>query len=55
MNFIKKLWQDERGMGIIEIAIIIVIIIALALIFKQQITDLIETIFDKVDISVQGI
>lgn len=45
----KKIWEDERGMGIIEIAIIIVIIIAIALIFKTQIEALIETIFDKIN------
>lgn len=55
MNCIKKLWKDERGMGIIEIAIIIVIIIALALIFKEQVMNLIDTLFNKVDLSVQGI
>lgn len=50
--FLKDLWKDERGMGIIEIAIIIVIIIALALIFKNQIEQLLNTIFDQIDDSI---
>ncbi|PKM51589.1 MAG: hypothetical protein CVV02_06555 [Firmicutes bacterium HGW-Firmicutes-7] len=52
---LKNLWKDERGMGIIEIAIIIVIIIALALIFKTQIEELINNIFNQIDTKVLGI
>ncbi|MBC7959378.1 MAG: hypothetical protein H7X94_05890 [Vallitaleaceae bacterium] len=55
MRGFTNLWKDERGMGIIEIAIVIVIIIALALIFQEQIQELINTIFDKIDISIEGI
>lgn len=52
MRILKNLWQDEKGMGIIEIAIIIVIVIALALIFQTQIIELVNSIFDKIDISI---
>lgn len=55
MNFIKKLWKDESGMGIVEIAIIIVVIVAVALVFQDEITKLIESIFKQVDLSVKGI
>lgn len=49
---IKKLIKDERGMGIIEIAIIVLIIIAIGLIFKTQIETLIETIFNQINADV---
>lgn len=52
---LQNLWQDERGLGIIEIAIIIVIIIALALIFKTQIEELMNSIFNQIDSSISGI
>lgn len=50
--FLNRLWKDERGMGIIEIAIIIVIIIALALIFKNQIELLLDKIFNQIDVNI---
>lgn len=46
--FLKKLWEDERGMGIVEIAIIIIIVIALALVFQDNVNDLLVDIFDKI-------
>lgn len=51
MNLLK-LWKDESGMGVVEIAIIIVIVIAIALIFRTQIEGLMTTIFDKINLSI---
>lgn len=50
-----SLIKNEKGMGIIEIAIIIVIIIALALIFKTQIEELMNSIFDQINTNISGI
>lgn len=44
--FINKKYVS--GITVIELALILVIIIALLLIFKNQLTDLINTIFDKI-------
>ncbi len=44
--------EDERGMGLVEVAIIIIIIIAMALIFQQEITELLATIFNRIDLKV---
>ena len=41
----KALWKDESGMGTVEIILIIVVLIALVIIFKTQITSLVNTIF----------
>lgn len=46
----KKFWQDERGMGVIEIALIIVILIGLALLFKREISTLLNSILSKMNI-----
>ena len=35
---IKNFWQDEDGMGVVEIVLIIVVLIGLVIIFKSQIT-----------------
>ena len=42
-----KLFKEEKGMGTIEIVIIIAILAALALLFRQQIMKLFNMILDK--------
>lgn len=47
----KKLfnWKlDNKGMGTVEMILIIVVLIGLVLIFKNQIQDLAEVIFEKI-------
>ena len=44
MNRMKVLWQDERGIGTVEMILILVVLIALVLIFKEQLTDLVKCI-----------
>lgn len=48
MNTIKRFIQDERGIGTVEMILILVVLIALVLIFKEQMTDLVNNIFDKI-------
>ncbi len=62
MNIIKKIGmkikskicygvqvlQDNSGMSVIELLLILVVIIALILIFKTQLTELVNTIFQKI-------
>lgn len=45
-----KLYVEENnaGMGTVEIILIIVVLIGLVIIFKSQITDLVESIFSKI-------
>lgn len=47
--------QDNSGMSVIELLLILVVIIALILIFKNQLTDLVNTIFDKITSESAGI
>ncbi len=47
--------QDESGMSVIELLLILVVIIALVLIFKNQLTDLVNTIFEKITSESAGI
>jgi len=43
-NFLK----DERGIGTVEMILILVVLIALVLIFKEKLTDLVNKIFEKI-------
>ena len=40
--------QKNEGMGTVEIILIIVVLIGLVIIFKEQITGLVEDIFEKI-------
>lgn len=40
--------MNDRGMGTVEMILIIVVLIGLVLIFKTQITELVGTVFDKI-------
>lgn len=44
----KKLWEDEQGIGTVEMILILVVLIALVLIFKSKLTSLVNEIFDKI-------
>lgn len=47
-NF-KQLLREEDGMGTVEmILIIVVVLVGLVLIFKEQITEIVESIFSKI-------
>ena len=47
-----KTWKDflreEDGMGTVEIILIIVVLVGLVILFKSQITEIVESLFDKV-------
>lgn len=52
---LKRLWnrvgecmKDESGIGVVEIILILVVLIGLVIIFKTQLTELVQTIFGKI-------
>lgn len=44
LEFMKK----EKGIGVVEVILILVVLIGLVIIFKSQLTDLVQSIFDKI-------
>ena len=48
----KKTWKDfireEDGMGTVEVILIIVVLIGLVMIFKTQLTQIVNNIFSKI-------
>lgn len=50
----KKL-MNNKGMGTVEIILIIVVLIGLVLIFKTQIMELVNTVFDKIAVDSNSI
>ena len=45
---VKSFLMDEDGVGVIELVLILVVLIGLVIIFKSQLTDLVESIFTKI-------
>lgn len=45
---VKEFWANEDGMGTVEIILIIVVLVGLVLIFKEQITNIINSLFSKI-------
>lgn len=44
----KEFALEEEGMGTVEIILIIVVLVGLVLIFKDQITKIVESLFSKI-------
>ena len=40
--------KEEDGMGTVEVILIIVVLVGLVIIFKSQITAIVESLFDKI-------
>lgn len=47
-KFLKDFWEDQSGMGVVEVILIIVVLIGLVIIFKNQITGVVNDIFEKI-------
>ena len=50
-NSLKKFRQflsEEDGMGTVEVILIIVVLVGLVVLFKNQITDIVESLFSRI-------
>ena len=46
---IREFWKDEQGVGVIELVLVLVVLIGLVIIFKKQITTLLQNIFKEIN------
>ena len=44
---IKNFWDDESGMGVVEVVLIIIVVVGLVMLFKKQITSLVNMLLSK--------
>lgn len=49
MKEAKAFYMDEQGIGVIEVVLILVVLIGLVIIFKKQISTLLESIFKEIN------
>ena len=45
---VKMFLQEEDGVGVVEIILILVVLIGLVIIFKEQLTELVQSILSKI-------
>lgn len=48
MYHLQSFLKEEDGVGVVEIILILVVLISLVLIFKSQLTSIVNTIFKKI-------
>ena len=44
---IKNFGDDESGMGVVEVVLIIIVLVGLVMLFKKQITSLVNMLLSK--------
>ena len=49
------LMKEKKGIGVVEVILILVVLIGLVIIFKSQLTSLVQTIFQKITSESAGI
>lgn len=52
---IKEKLEEEDGIGVVEVILILVVLIGLVIIFKSQLTSLVQNIFQKIVSESSGI
>ncbi len=49
MNEVKRFLREEDGVGVVEVILILVVLIGLVIIFKKQLTSLVNSIFETIN------
>ena len=55
MRYIFAKLKEEDGVGVVEVILILVVLIGLVIIFKSQLTSLVQNIFSKIVSESSGI
>ena len=55
IRYALQVLKDDRGIGGVEVILILVVLIGLVIIFKSQLTSLVQTIFEKITSESSGI
>lgn len=51
----KGFWQDNRGVGVVEIILILVVLVALVVIFKDQLTSMVTKAMEALEKSMSEV
>ena len=54
-NRVREILTEKKGVGVVEVILILVVLIGLLIIFKSQLTSLVQSIFKKITSESSGI
>lgn len=54
-QWIRDFWNDESGIGVVEMILILVVLIGIVLIFKDQLKALVNNIFKEINSKTKNI
>ena len=54
-NRVREILTEKKGVGVVEVILILVVLIGLVIIFKSQLTSLVQNIFQKIVSESSGI
>ena len=55
IRYALQVLKDDKGIGVVEVILILVVLIGLVIIFKDQLTSLVNSIFEKITSESSGI
>ncbi|MCH5268390.1 MAG: hypothetical protein J1E62_08615 [Lachnospiraceae bacterium] len=55
INRWKQFWNDESGIGVVELILILVVLIMLIVIFREQITNIVSSAFEQINKSASDV
>ena len=53
-NSKRTFWKDEKGMGVIEVVLIILVLVGLALVFKNQISGVPDGVYKSIKTQIKS-
>ena len=48
MELIKRFALEEKGLSTVEVILILVVLVSLVLIFREEMTEIVENVFDAI-------
>lgn len=55
IRYALQVLKDDKGIGVVEVILILVVLIGLVIIFKDQLNALVNSIFEKITSESSGI
>lgn len=49
MRSLREFWNEESGVGVVELILIVVVLIGVVIMFRNSLRDLVKTIFKTIN------
>lgn len=48
ITLVKNFWKDESGLSTVEVILILVVLVTLVIIFREEMIDIVEDVFNAI-------